>query len=638
MSHPEAPDAGPPLAQRAIQSRCVHPAGKGEPFGPEGLDRSIIDHFERQARRHATRLAVKSGNDVLTYAALDALANRIGRAILHGAPDGDRPVGLLLGQGALAVAAVLGVLKAGRIYVPLDPSYPRSRLDAVLEESGAGLILADRATRPLAAALTSDTCPLLDTDALPADVPAGAPARPIGPDSVAAIFYTSGSTARPKGVIQTHRNILHRIMIDAETFHLCPDDRLSLLPSPSYSVSLRNLFDALLTGASIHPFSIEEEGLVRLAGWLMEDRITVYFSVPAIFRQLAEGLTGAEDLDALRLICLVGEGATPRDVDFYRRRFARRAILVNSLASAETGIVRQYFIDADTRFEGDIVPAGYAVDGKEVRVVDDTGRPVPAGHAGEIAVQSRYLAPGYWQRPDLTSAAFLPDPDGGDRRIYLTGDLGRLTPDGCLLHLGRKDTRAKIRGLQVELAELEAALAALPAIREATVVSREHADGGSRLVAYLVTAGPGYPAVSTLRRALREKLPDHMIPSAFVVLAALPLTPNGKVDRRALPEPSVSRPHLDTPFVAPATPLETELARIWAEALELEGLGVGDDFLDLGGHSLAAARIASRVLGAFDVELPMASLFAATTVAAMARLISQRQAERSAPSGPPETV
>jgi acyl-coenzyme A synthetase/AMP-(fatty) acid ligase len=460
---------------------------------------------------------------------------------------------------------------------------------------------------------------LLNIDEVDENLSAENPGLAIPPDAVASIFYTSGSTGEPKGVMQNHRSILHRVMVDTNTFHICPEDRLSLLSSPSYSVSLRNLFGALLNGATVHPFDIDEDGLARLADWLIQEEITIYFSVPTVFRHFLESATASRPFSQLRLIYLAGEPVTRRDVELYKAHFSHNCILVNSLASNEAGIMRQYFMDHDVQLTGNIVPAGYAVDDKEILILNDADQLVGEHQVGEIAVKSRYLSPGYWRRAELTGAAFGPDPAGGDGRIYRTGDLGCLLPDGCLVYLGRKGLRVKIRGARVELEEVEAMLGLHPAVREVVIETRTDDSEDSRLVAYIVSDQEQAATTSELRHFLQTKLPEYMIPSAFVFLEALPLSPNGKVDRKALPNPGVYRPALETPFVAPRTPVEAELTKIWAEVLSIPQVGVHDDFWELGGHSLAAMRVISRVADRSLIELPMQTLFEAPTVAGTGR-------------------
>jgi len=274
-------------------------------------------------------------------------------------------------------------------------------------------------------------------------------------------------------------------------------------------------------------------------------------------------------------------------------------------------------------------PVGYPVEDMEVFLIDEEGKKVGFNRVGEIAVKSRYLSPGYWRMADLTRAKFLPDPNGGDKRIYLTGDLGRMLSDGCLYHLGRKDFQVKVRGYSVEVAEIEMALLSLASIKEAVVAPWEDQSGDQRLVAYLVPNNGFASSVSQLRSFFEDRLPDYMAPSAFVFLDTLPLNPNGKLDRRALPAPAPTRPELDTLFVAPRTSVEETLVRIWAEVLGLDQVSIHDNFLDLGGHSLKATQIISRVIDRFRVELPVKSLLEAPTVAEMAVVITQNQAKKA---------
>jgi len=271
------------------------------------------------------------------------------------------------------------------------------------------------------------------------------------------------------------------------------------------------------------------------------------------------------------------------------------------------------------------LPAGYTTPDTEILLLDDNGYNVSAGEVGEIAIKSRYHAAGYWQREDLTKTRFLPDPEGGDRRVYLTGDLGRRQADGCVEHLGRKDFQVKIRGYTVSMGTIEAALLELEAVKEALVVARENQTGNHQLVAYLVPSRQAVPTVTALRRVLAQTLPTYMIPTAFVTLKSLPLTATGKIDRRSLPDPDRSRPELDTLYVSPRSPLEKKVAQIWAEVLSVEEVGIHDNFFDLGGHSVAATRVLSQVIQKFQLELPLRLLFQSPTVAEMAAVIAKHQ-------------
>ncbi len=601
-------------------------------FGLEDVEQSIPARFERQVGQYPERRAIKAGTQELTYAGLNHSANRVARAILARGDAPDEPVALLLDHGPSLIAAILGVLKAGRIYLPLDPSYPAARAAYILEDAGAALIVTNERHLPLAAKLSAAGLPLLNLDRLEPNLPNDNLDLRVAPDAPAYILYTSGSTGRPKGVVQNHRNVLWDIREYTNTLHISRDDRMTLLYSCSVNGSVRGMFGALLNGASLYPLDIKEQGLNRLADLLVHEEITFYHSVPSVFRQFVATLTGAERFPKLRIIRFGGERVLTRDVESYRKHFPDECLLYTGMGATETGHVRHDFLDKRTPIAGSVVPTGYAVEGKVVLLLDDAGREVLDGDAGEIAVRSRYLALGYWRKPDLTRAAFLSDPAGGPERIFRTGDLGRLHPDGCLEHLGRKDFQVKVGGYRIEVAEIETALLGLPGVREAVVVAREEVPGEQRLVAYVVREPALAPTAAELRGLMLERLPTYMVPAAFVWLDALPLLPNGKLDRRALPEPDWVNPARDGAFVAPRTSIEERVAAIWAHVLGIENVGVNDHFLELGGTSLKATQVMARVWSTLEVRLPQRTLFDDPSLADFAARVAE--ARQMAPDGP----
>jgi amino acid adenylation domain-containing protein len=584
------------------------------PFDRAALDSSIPRRFERQADADPGRLALGFGTQAWTYDALDRAANRVARALLDRRAPWSGPVVLLIEQSPALVAAILGVLKAGGFYVPLETWHSPAFVAGIAGEARAALILADAAG---AIPGREAGVRLVRVDEVLAA--AGSDERPgieIPPDAPAYVYYTSGSTGRPKGVVDSHRNVLHNVMRYTNRLAIDRDDRLTLLQSPSFSGAVSSLFGALLNGAAVFPYDLRRSGAAGLGQWLVRERITMYHSVPAIFRLAAAGAAAFPDL---RLIRLEGDGMSRADWVLFRERFPEGCTLANGLGATECGLVRQFFIDPSMPVPGGVVPIGYPVEDMEVHVVDEAGRSLEPGRVGEIAVRSRYLALGYHERPDLTAAAFSPDPHDPGIRTYRTGDLGRLRTDGCLEHLGRRDSRTKIRGEWVDLAEVEAAMLEVEGVREAA--ARVHADGAGEpvLVGYAVPEDGHGHLVRALRAHLAARLPAPSVPAAFVLLVRLPLTDNGKLDRAALPAPGRERPDLETEFVPPGTGTEQAIAAIWAEVLELDRVGVNDHFFEVGGDSLRLTRVQARLRLRLGSELPLVTLFEYPTIQALAR-------------------
>ena len=613
----------PPPQQQALRAKCVHPTSAFTAFRKEEIEQSIPERFEEQARRHSQRLAIKAQDHQLTYDELNAAANRIAHAILADRGERHEHVALIFRQGAMAVAAILGVLKAGRAYVPLDPDAPKARNAHILRHAQTALILTDNGNTPLACELAGADFPVMNVDRFASGLPSDNPGLPIPPDRLSFLIYTSGSTGEPKGVVQNHRNVLYKTMGWVNVIRLSPGDRLSLLRSLSVSGSIRDLFGGLLCGASVNAFDVKTKGFTHLADWLTEEGITIFSPVVTLFRNFGATLTGAENFSAVRLIKLSGEPVQKRDIEIYRKYFPETCLVINMLAAAEAGSVRVFFMDKETPLEENVVPVGYPLEGCEVLLLDADGNRLGCNEVGEIAVRSRFLSPGYWKMPALTETTFVSDPAGGDARIFRTGDLGCMLPDQCLLHRGRKDAHVKIRGYSVELGEIEAALIELDGVKETVVTTKDDPQGNQTLVAYVVPKDKSPVTTNAIRKALTARLPDYMIPSFFIFLRSFPLIGPGKVNRRALPEPGRARPELDAPFVLPRTPLEQAIAAIWAEVLNLDQIGIHDRFLELGGNSLTAARVISQVLDVFRVDVPLRSFFETPTVASMAAVVTQ---------------
>ena len=578
---------------KRIPDKRVGPTNPFIAFKKEDLDKSIPLRFEEQVRKYPDRLSIKTRNFALTYDELNQAANRMARAILT--IQGEETIALLLEKDAPMVAAILGVLKAGKIYVPLDPAHPRERTEAVLEDSQAKIVVSSNRNIALASEVPWNGRQWINFDELDPTLSSENLGVPLGPDTLAYILYTSGSTGAPKGVVQNHRNILYKTMTYTNDLHFCEDDRIALLSPCTFSLSVGFIFGALLNGACLYCVDVKNESFSHLANWVIDEGITVYNSVPTVFRTFTDSLTEKQTFPKLRLIHLGGEPVTERDVELYKQHFSPECIFVHNMGSNETGTIGQYFVDHATPIVGGMVPAGYAVEGMEVMVLDDAGKHLASNQIGEIALRSRYLAVGYWRKPELTEAAFLVDPEGGEKRAFRTGDLGRMCPDGCLEYLGRNDLQIKLRGQKLIISDIERTLLSLDGVKEAVVAVREEVLGSPRLVAYFVPTGSQVPTAHTLRQALSEKLPDYMIPSAYLALDALPLTLNGKVDRNALPDPDCMRVKTNDENAAPRTAMEKLIAQVWQDVLGVDRVGVYDNFFDLGGHSLLSLKAITQI-------------------------------------------
>jgi amino acid adenylation domain-containing protein len=529
-----------------------------------------------------------------------------------GGPVGGR-VAVLLDHGASTVAAILGTLAAGAAYVPADPSYPRARLAHLLRDSGVHTVLVDARTRGLAAELAAEAASghpargtsgralrVVDVTGLPA---ASLPVPDTDLDAEAYVLYTSGSTGLPKGVVQSHRNVLFAAGNHIDNSRIDPADRVSVLSSFSFDMAITDLFSALLSGAAAVPVDIRRHGLLHLVEALRDRKVSVYHSTPTVYRHLVAALEGGR-LPAIRVVLLGGEAVHAADAVAYWRHFAPDGVFVNGYGATEISFIAQDHLTAPP--VGGVVPVGHPLPGIEVTLCTPEG--APAALVGEIVVRSRHLALGYVGRPF---------PAVGAARTYRTGDLARRLPDGRLVHLGRVDRQVKIRGYRVELGEVEAVLAELPGVRQAVAVARDRPTAGAvpaerELLCYAAGAAGLDP--DELLAGLSQRLPHYLVPRAVVVLDELPTTPTGKVDVAALP----AAPTATEPAELPDDPLVRTVAAAWCAELGVPSVDIGRSFFDLGGHSLALAGVQRRLERDLGVRLPLLDLFEYPTVTALA--------------------
>jgi amino acid adenylation domain-containing protein len=593
-------------------------------FRKEDVEQSVSSRFEQQVSKYPGHLAIKKRDHAVTYDSLNRMANRIARTILFHSGEQEQTVALLTKNDVLTFAAILGILKAGKIYVPLDSSLSVARAKFILKDTEARILLASNENASVADALISPDRSLINIDDLSPRCSDENLGLEIPPTTLAHVLYTSGSTGEPKGVADFHRNVLHHVMRVTNPSHICMHDRMALPRPPSSSGALLNAFSALLNGTSLFPLDIKDVGLAGLAHWLIDEKITFLHSGGTVFRHFAQLLTGHERFPDLRLIKLSSGMVSKSDVDLFKQYFPD-AILLHVLSSTETLTYRMHFIDKKTDILDSSLPVGYPVEDMDVLILDEAGKELGLNSVGEIAVRSAYLFQGYWKNPALTDATFLPNPEGGDRRIFRTGDLGRLRPDGCLECVGRKDFQLKIRGHSIQAEEVELALLKIPEIEQTAVVARPDNHGDDRLVAYIVPCPNQAVSINRLRDLLKATVPDYMIPSMFVVLGSLPLRPNGKVNRQTLPPPGRKRPKLSNPIAAPRTAPESIIAKIWSETLGIDEIGTDDNFFDLGGDSILASKIVATVTKTFSWGLSVREFFEAPTVARTSQILTTKE-------------
>lgn len=593
-------------------------------FPRSAIETSLPARFRAVVERCADRPALRCDGLEWTYRELDRCANLVARR-LPPPCAGSAPVLLLLGHGALELIALLAVLKSGHAWVALDPANPQARLAAIAADVAAACMLTSRPFASRAEGLAEEVIELPAAATLLAaardpDLTMAAdrdPGLDPQPGALASVVYTSGSTGMPKGVMRSHRCSLHRCWLFRCDSDVAPGDRIAHMFSCSFVAAEVDVYGALLNGATLCCYPVRERGFAPLPAWLAAERVSLLHPPPAWWRAFLQDVGAPPELPALRRVFLSGEALFRRDIERMRSLLPQCSI-EHRLSSSEASVMAVCRIDAHTPIDDEVVPVGYPVRDKDVRLLDAEGREVAPGEVGEIVVQSRYLSPGYWRQPELTASRFLPVAGDPALRRFHTGDFGRLAPDGRLFHLGRQDEQLKIRGYRVEPREVEAALQRLDGVRSAVVVPNADAAGEVALHAFVVLSpGQGSDA-GVLRHGLGRVLPDYMIPAQFGVLDALPLTPNGKVDRMALIRCGAGEPRATGP--APRDGSEEAIARVWCEVLDLPRVGRDDDFFALGGNSLRAARVVARLAGVGQ-QVSLSRLYATPTVAGLAALI-----------------
>jgi amino acid adenylation domain-containing protein len=631
VTHPGWRVAGLPLLTAHERHQIVAEWNDGQ---DAPRDRTLPELFAEQARRRPDAVAVTCGAGRLTYGDLDRQSEALGRRLRALGAGPEERVAICLERSTAMIMAMFVVLKTGAAYVPLDSEHPAERQALVLGDAAARALV----TTPEIAARLAIPEGLPVVDAFP-PLPMEGEAMGQGgeaplPGNAAYVIYTSGSTGRPKGVVVTHAEVVRLLSATDPWYRFGPDDAWSLFFSFAFDFSVWEIWGALAYGGRlvIAPYWVSRSP-TDLYDLIADERITVLNQTPSAFRQLiqAEADRSAPRDLALRVVVFGGEALDVASlVPWFARHGDRTPRMINMYGITETTVHSTYRpITAPDLALATVSPIGVPIPDLQIHVLDRWLQPAPVGVPGEICVGGHGLARGYFHRPDLTATRFIPDPfaDRPGARLYRSGDLARRLPGGDVDYLGRSDFQVKIRGFRVELGEIEAVIEKQPPVLHAAVLAREdrpnHQAGDRRLVAYVVPRD-GTLSIEELRGALRQRLPEYMVPSAFVVLDALPLTANGKLDRRALPAPDAAA---RGPVVAPRTATEEAIAAVWRDVLGLTAVSVEESFFDLGGHSLLIVQVHRRLAGQFP-DLAVVDLFRYPTISALAQFLSKENVDQ----------
>ncbi|MCK4257941.1 MAG: amino acid adenylation domain-containing protein [Halanaerobiales bacterium] len=595
-------------------------------------DQTLEGLFYNNVDRYPEKIAVESGQKVITYAELDQRSNAIANSILDmGFEKGSR-IGIMTLDRLEIITALLSILKSGYTFVPFDLSHPEKRLETLLQIADLKLILTDQSNLENVTKLISSTgstkveIRLIEefTQLNKSDIRMLRPEIIYRPDDEIYLYFTSGSTGKPKGIVGCYQGLLHFIKWEIEKLNLIERCKVSQLSTPAFDAFLRDIFVPLIAGGTICIPESKETSMNgdKLAKWIDQSGVTLVHCVPSIFKLINQAELSNEMFMKLQYILMSGERVTTQMVDNWYEIFGGRIQLINLYGPTETTMVKTYyFLNKEDRYTR-VIPVGKAMEGSQIMILDEDKNLCLPGIIGEIYIRTPYRTKGYFRNPELTSEIFIPNPFNNDLDdlLYKTGDLGRILYDGNLEFIGRIDNQVKIRGVRIEPGEIENMLLKHPAVLETVVMDRKDSDGETYLASYLVLK----EEVSSLqiREFLTEYLPEFMIPGYFITLDRLPLTPNGKIDYKALPEPR-EKVEIGKEFEQPTTTIEIKLAQIWSDILRRNTIGVNDSFFVLGGHSLKAIMLINKIHREFDVELSLKTVFTHSTIRELALIIEE---------------
>ncbi len=621
------------------------------------MDTYIINSiFEDTASRFPENIAISEGSRSITYRGLNANANRAAHALAEVGVTCQSIVGLYFDASIEYVTALLGALKAGTVFMPLNTRFPEKRLADVLNKTKPSIFI----TSTFFENEFFEKLPKLNLDVNPSHIlvldnagnlsiksyPGGIavtgkpdftdenPPLNAGPDDGCYIVTTSGSTGEPKVILGSHKGLSHFINWEISEFGLNQNLRVSLFSPVTFDVSLRDIFVPLTAGGTLCiPDEETRHNPRELLNWMRQSRITLTHIIPTVFRllirEVAELGRSDDALPDLECVMIAGEPLFGNDVINWRQANGNRIELVNLYGPSETTLAKLFYRIKDGDFTlNEIVPLGKPIPDTEVLIIKND-KLCGVAETGEIYIKTPFMTKGYYNAPELNEMSFVQNPLIIEHReiVYKTGDQGKFSPDGNVQFEGRLDGQVKLYGQRVEIGEIEVALRQHPSVRQAAVTARQDAFGNLRLVGYVVPEPGQKPPVESLRSFVGERLPDYMVPAVFVTMESFPLTHNDKIDRGALPEPDGTRPEMEEVYVSPSTTSEKSLSDIWCRVLGLDRVGTNDNFFDLGGSSILAVRIIASIQEELGIEIPVVKLFQYPNISLMAKYLSQNQSD-----------
>lgn len=595
-----------------------------QPLDPDYLQCSLPCYFDRVALQHAEKLAISDDETQYTYSQAYKKANMLAQRLVASGVKGH--VAVLLPNCADLVIAFWGIMKAGCAAVMIDPAFPQTRRQFMMEDALVSAVVSISELVEQTGEVSEFDGLLIIIDDLGGITEETSPLD-IYPDQPAVVVYTSGSTGKPKGVEHSHRAWMTSIGWVAQCEKYVPEDRIAQVYSPSSAASLIGIVYALLTGASVHIFDTSKHSLPAFVDWLEFNEITAFRMTGTAFRQVFAGKAQPKKMRKIRLAMIGGEMIHKEDHEIFKAWFPKTALQRVGGGATEVLLIASCYLDHKSTGFQTHMPMGYVFDPITVQIWDDQDQVLPANEIGEVIVRGNSVAQGYWNR-DPSSGGFFPDPDNPNQSAYRMGDLGYLSDDGLLFLTGRKDQMVKVRGYRVEIAEVEMQLRHVEGVRQVVVVAVPHQMRSSRLIAYIEPDIQNVPSIQSIQSSLLEKLPEYMLPSRYIFLNQLPINASGKIDRLALPEPGSDRPDLDTPYAKPGNSMEKELAAIWSEVLGIEEIGIDDDFVQLGGDSLAAAQIFMMAEEFVNLKFPPAILINSPTIRQLAAKMVEYRSEK----------